>query len=455
MQPLTNHTVKLIIFLLIIGSSISLYSQPDDGNWPSFRGKNAHGTTAGHSTPTEWDVESGKNINWKIDLPGLGHSSPVIWGNRIFITSAISGMDSTELKVGLYGDIASVNDSTEHRFMVYAIDKKSGKIIWEKTAYTGIPKVKRHTKASHANSTPATDGKHLVAFFGSEGLYCYDMNGNLLWKKDLGLLDSGFFMVPEAQWGFASSPIIHNNMVIIQCDVQKNSYLAALDIKTGKEVWKTSRKEVPTWSSPAIYRNGNSTQIIVNGFLHIGGYDAKTGKEVWKMRGGGDIPVPTPIIADNRAYITNAHGWMSPVYAVNLASASGDISADDISDNEHLAWGITKGGAYMQTPLLYDSLLYVCRDNGVLSAYQADTGERIYQQRLAGGKTGFSASSVAADGKLYLTSEAGDIFVIRTGKNFELLAENDMGDICMATPAISEGALFFRTRYHLVSVKNK
>ena len=204
--------------------------------WPSFRGSNANGVADGYSSPVTWNVESSENIRWKTPIPGLGLSSPIVWGDRIFVSTAISGSKNQEFKPGLYGNIASVEDDTPHRWLVYCLDKNTGEVLWKTTAHSGVPKVKRHTKSTHANSTLATDGNHVITFFGSEGLYCYGMEGKLLWSKDFGLLDSGFFMVPAAQWEFGSSPIIYKNMVIVQCDVLKNSFIAALNIEDGSKI---------------------------------------------------------------------------------------------------------------------------------------------------------------------------------------------------------------------------
>jgi len=279
------------------------------------------------------------------------------------------------------------------------------------------------------------------------------MNGKLIWKKDFGILDSGFFLVPNAQWGFASSPVIHDGVVVVQCDVQKNSFLAALDLKTGQEIWRTLREEVPTWSTPTIYTNGDQTQIIVNGFKHIGGYDFKTGKEIWKMSGSGDIPVPTPVVAYNLIFINNAHGKMSPIYAIKT-NAKGDISLNEKdTSNAYIAWSIIRGGAYMQTPLIYGDYLYNLRGNGSLTCYRAETGELVYKEKV-GDMASFSASGVAANGKLYFSSEQGDVFVVKAGSEFELLSVNSMKDICMATPAMSEGMLLFRTHHYLIAVSD-
>jgi outer membrane protein assembly factor BamB len=424
-------------------------------HWPSFRGPNASGIAEGYALPSAWNVERSQNIRWKTPIPGLGLSSPVVWENRVFLSAAIGGQADVRLKVGLYGNIDSVTDDTSHRWIVYCVDKQVGRIVWEKTAHTGVPKVKRHPKSTHANSTLATDGKHVVAFFGSEGLYCYDMDGGLIWSKDLGTLNSAFFVAPSAQWEFASSPIIYDKMVIVQCDVLEGSFIAAFDVESGREIWRTSRDDVPTWSTPAVYASGRNAQVVVNGYKHIGGYDARTGKELWRMRGGGDIPVPTPLVSGDMVFITNAHGRESPIYAIRL-SASGDISLQgEQSYNEYVAWSHSRDGSYMATPLAYGDYLYNCRWNGVLSCYESKTGNRLYQQRLGEGTSGFTASPVAADGKIYISSEDGDVYVVRAGPSYELLAKNSMGEVCMATPAISEGMLLFRTQNHLVAVSSR
>jgi outer membrane protein assembly factor BamB len=424
----------------------------DVPNWPRFRGKDASGVDEGHATPVSWSVEPRSGVAWKTPIPGLGHSSPVVWGDAVFLTTAVSEGGSAPLKVGLYGDIEPVPAEPAHRYVVYRIDKRTGRIVWERTAHEGVPRRPRHPKSTHANPTPATDGRRVVAYFGSEGLFCYDVDGRLLWKKDLGPLDAAFFRVPDAHWGVASSPVVHQGFVYLQADVLNDPFLAAYDLETGRPLWRTPRQDVPTWSTPSVHAVGGRTVVVVNGWKHIGGYDAKTGKEIWNLRGGGDIPVPTPVVAHGLVFITNAHGPGSPIYAVK-ADARGDITLPPgKTASEHIAWSVERGGAYMQTPLVYGELLYTCRDNGVLSVFRARTGERLYQERLGAGSSGFTASPVAADGKVYFTSEEGDVFVVRAGEKFELLAKNALGEVTMATPAISEGRLIFRTRGHLLAV---
>jgi outer membrane protein assembly factor BamB len=420
-----------------------------DTNWPSFRGLRAGGVADGFKTPVRWSVEKNENIKWKTLIPGLSHSSPVIWGERLFLTTAVKE-GKEELKVGLYGNIEPVDDDSEHEFRVLCVDKNTGEILWTRTAWKGVPKIKRHPKGTHAASTAATDGRHVVAFFGSEGLYAYDFSGKLLWKVDLGVLDAGYFRVPSAQWGFGSSPVIHDGRVIVQCDVQKDSFLACLDVKTGKILWRTPRDEVPTWGSPTVDVRKGRSQVIVNGYKHIGGYDLATGKGIWNLEGGGDIPVPTPVVAHDLIFITNAHGRSSPILAISVhAEGKLEMAA---KDSQHTVWSIPRRGNYMQTPLVYGGLLYCRRDSGSLACYVASTGELVYRERLGAGRTGFTGSGVAADGKLYFPSEEGEIHVVKAGRKFEVLAVNELGETCLSSPALSAGTLFFRARHHLYAV---
>lgn len=308
-----------------------------------------------------------------------------------------------------------------------------------------MPEVKRHPKSSHANPSVAVDGKRVVAFFGSEGLYCYDLDGKPIWQKDFGVLESAFFVAPDAQWGFASSPVLYEDKVIVQVDVLKNSFVAALDAKDGNELWRTPRNDVPTWSTPTVHRDETTgrTQVLCNGYKEIAGYDLQTGKKIWTLNGGGDIPTPTPIVAHDLIFVTSSHGPLSPIYAIKT-SAQGDISLEGgQTRNEHIAWSTPRGGNYMQTPIVVGDHLYACRDNGVLTCFEARTGMELYRERLEG--LGFTASPVAAGDRLYFTSEDGQVLVVQAGPKFKLLATNPLGASCLATPAIADEAIFFRT----------
>jgi PQQ enzyme repeat. len=421
-------------------------------NWPSFRGPNATGVVEGRTMPVKWDAEKSSGILWKMAIPGLAHSSPVVWGDKVFITTAISTEQKPETRFGLYGDVAPVKENAKHTWKVFCLDKQTGKVLWERTAYEGVPKVKRHPKATHASSTPATNGKQFVALFGSEGLYCYDLNGKLLWKQDLGVLDAGWFYDPDYQWEHASSPIIYKNLVIVQADLQKNSFIAAYDLKSGKLAWKTAREEIPSWGTPTVYEGKTRAELITNGTKAVRGYDPMTGKELWRLSPNSEITTPTPFVALDLIFVTSGYRPMQPIYAIK-PGASGDISLKDGKEtNEFIAWSKSRGGPYMPTPLVYQELLYVCSNNGVVTAYNARTGERVYQQRLADKGGAFTASPVASDGKIYLSSEDGEIFVVKAGPKHELLAINPVGEVIMATPAISDGILFVRGINHVFAV---
>jgi outer membrane protein assembly factor BamB len=443
--------VPLIFLYSCIYTQIASGQFHDERQWPGYRGFMASGVLDNANLPESFDFNKMENVRWKIKIPGMGISSPVIWGSKLFITTAVSADDKAGFKPGLYGDVTPVKDSSVHDWKVYCLDKSNGKTIWERTAYEGVPKVKRHPKSTHANTTVATDGKHVVAFFGSEGLYCYDFDGKLIWQKNFGVLKSVFFTMKQAEWEFASSPIIHKGVLIVQCDVLDNSFIAAYDVKTGRELWKSERDEYPGWCTPNIYTNAGRTYVAVNGFKHRGGYDFETGKEVWKMSGGGDIQIPTPIVGNNMIYFNSAHGRTSPIIAIKT-SATGDITLKDgETSNSGVVWSIPRGGSYMHTMLLYRNLLYNVNWNGSINCYDPVSGKEVYNAKLGSSKS-FIASPVASDGRIYIVDEEGTIYIISDGKTFKLLAEIPMNDICMTAPAITDGMIFFRTQNNLFAV---
>jgi outer membrane protein assembly factor BamB len=439
------------ISLTFAASALGDGPSKTSGNWPQFRGPGASGVADGRSLPTEWDLESDRNIKWTTPIDGLAHSSPIVWADRIYVTTAISGEPSPELKVGLYGSGDSAADRSEQRWMLIGLDKRTGEILWQREGHRGAPSVARHTKATYCNSTPATDGERIVTFFGSEGLFCFDMDGSPLWKKDLGRLEGGPLEFDTMEWGFASSPVICDGRVFVQCDVHDQAFVAAFDAHSGKQLWRTDRQEVPTWCTPTVYRHAGRARLAVNGFKHIGGYDCQTGREVWRLAGGGDVPVPTPVESEGLLFITNAHGAQRPLYAIRT-SALGDLSEAGESARPHMAWSTMDNGAYMQTPLVYRGRVYSCSDRGVLKCYDAATGKLIYEQRLGKGMAGFTASPVAGDGKIYFANEEGDVYVVRAAGAFDALATNALNDICMATPAISDGVIYFRMKGRLIAV---
>ena len=419
--------------------------------WPSFRGPMGSGFITNSITPVSWNIDDPKDIKWKTAIPGLAHSSPVIWDKYLFVTTAVTSQNDQSLKLGLYGDIDEADDKRIHEFKVYCLDKNTGKILWVRIAHKGIPKSRRHTKSTQANCTPATDGKYLVVHFGSEGLFCYDLKGVLIWKKDLGILNPGPYTDPGVEWGYASSPVIFRNKIIIQCDILVKPHILALELETGNELWRTSREdEVSTWCTPAIYSKNGKTQVIANGYRQICGYDFETGQKIWRLSNGGDAPAPTPVIANDLIYLNSAHGPFSPIFVVR-PEAAGDITLDaESTNNKYIVWSIKRGGAYMQTPLIYQELLYNLNINGMLTCFDALSGETKYKENL---REAFSASAVAADGKIYLSSETGNIYVIKAGPVFTILSRNSLKDNCMATPAISGNTLYFRTQHSVIAIE--
>ena len=421
--------------------------------WLSYRGYMSSGVLDNAHLPETFDPEKNINIRWKVAIPGLGNSSPVIWGNRLFITTAVSAADKAGIKTGIYGDGMPVADSSVHEWKVLCLDKNTGKTLWERTACTGVPKIKRHPKSTHANASAATNGKYVVAFFGSEGLYCYDMEGNLVWKKNFGILKAVAFDLPAAEWEFGSSPVIYDDVLVIQCDVLENSFLATYDLKSGKEIWKVNRDDHPCWCTPNIYMNGDEAVIAVNGYKHRGGYDFKTGKEVWRMSGGGDVPIPTPIVGKGLLFFNSAHGPASPILAITL-NASGDITlGPGEKSNQFVRWSIPRGGSYMHSLLLYHNFLYNFNWNGTVQCYDPETGKVVYTARLGSAKS-FVASAVASDGRIYIADEEGTVYIIRDGSRFELLYQTELNDICLTAPSITDGMIYFRTQKYLVAVGN-
>jgi len=423
--------------------------------WPSFRGPQASGVSEGQNLPDQWNAKSGENILWRIPIPGLAHSSPVVWGNRIFVTSAISTDPKATFRPGLYGDGDASKDRTIHRWVIYSIDRNTGKILWERDAYKGEPKEKRHIKATYANSSPATDGRIVVAWFGSQGVYAYDVSGRFLWKVDLGRLDFGAYDIPTFEWGSASSPIIWNNLVIIQCDTQTDSFIMALDANTGKTVWKTDRDEIPSWGTPTVATTSKGVELIANASNFIRGYDPRTGKELWRLGGSSKITAPTPIFTDDVLVVVSGRGPERPIFVVK-PGAHGDLTLPDgKTSNDSVVWSRTGRGSYMPTPLIYKGILYVLANNGLFDAYNLQTGEEVYRQRLPTVGSGFSASPVASDDKIYLSNEDGEILVISAGPKFNHIATNSMGELLMATPALSNGVMYVRSAQSLFAIGRK
>ena len=428
---------------------------PAEGSWPSFRGREASGVAESQHLPDQWNPSTGQNIVWRTRIPGLGHSSPVVWGDRVFVTSAISSRGRATFKPGLYGDGDASDDRSPHKWTIFAVDKRSGRIEWERVAYEGPPIETRHIKSTYASATPATDGRTVVVSFGSQGVYAYDVNGNFRWKADLGHIKIGAYDIPSFEWGPASSPFLWEDLVILQVDTHLDSFVVALDLATGAIRWKTDRDELPSWGTPTVVMTPAGQELVTNGSKYIRGYDPRTGKELWRLGGSSKITAPTPIFADGMFVVASGRAPERPIFVIK-PGARGDLTLKNGAANSaDVVWSRTGRGSYMPTPLAYGGLLYVLANNGVFDAYDLKSGAEVYRQRLPVVGSGYSASPVAADGKIYLSCEDGEMLVVAAGREFKHLATNAMGELLMATPALSEGVMFVRAVESLFAVGRK
>lgn len=442
--------------------------------WPQFRGPSGSGIADGKDIPLEWSAK--QNVLWSIDVPGRGWSSPVVWRNKVFLTSAISPSSTKQPQAGIFGndyiaallnqglseaeamrrvrnrDIEATEDLTaDVRWMVYCIDAGSGRVEWEREAHNGKPMGGRHRKNSFASETPVTDGQHVYAYFGNVGLFCYSFQGDLVWsyKWDPHKMYLDF--------GTASSPVLHGNRVYVQNDNEEECFLSAIDKKTGKEVWRVLRNPESgrrsDWATPYVWENRARTEIIAIGSGRIISYDLE-GKELWRLGGMKGMPIPLAISDSQLLYVGagDQTGATRPLFAVR-PGAAGDISLrPGETSNAYVAWFLERSSAYVPSPLAYRDRLYVVQDNGIIAAYESRTGRQIYKARIGTGAT-FSSSPWASNGKIFCLSEDGDTYVIRAGDEYRLLAQNSIGEMCLATPAIADGSLFLRTMTKLYRIE--
>ncbi len=415
-------------------------------NWAQWRGSEGTGISSETNLPTEWSIE--KNIKWKTPISGHGHSQPIVWGSKVFLTTdvegeVVAGAKAVEHKENgqpfIHPD--SVGANRKHNFKVICIDRNTGKILWDQIAYTGTVYDDRHRKGSYAAPTPATDGDRVYAWFGGEGdgLYCYDHNGKLLWKTPIGKIAS-YGLGPGA------SPVIHENLVVLQCDEDegKNSFIVAIDKKSGKEVWKTTRKVQASWSTPLVVRSGSRVELITSGNELIISYDPKTGKELWSAKGHGSNAIGTPLEGHGMVFVY-AGFPVKKTFAIKLGG-SGDITSSNV------AWQYDKGTAYVPSSILYGDYLYLMSDRGILTCLEAKTGKVVYEGGRIPVPATFTASPVAFDGKLLLTSEDGDTYIIKAGPKHEVIATNSIGEPVYASPAISDGMIFIRGASNLFGI---
>jgi len=413
--------------------------------WAGWRGPGGQGVTAATGLPSEWG--DGKNVAWKTAIPGRGHSSPVVWGDTIFLTTAIEGevvpgakavdhMD--EGKPFVHPD--AVGADRKHKLEVLAVDAKTGKVLWERVAYEGTPYDSVHRKASFASLTPVTDGEQVYAFFGSEGLYAYDFKGNLKWKASVGGI--GTLGV-----GYGSSPVLHRGLVILLCDEDggEKSFIAAYDAKTGKEAWRVPRKIQVSWATPVVARAGGRDELITAGNEWLIAYDPMTGKELWRAKGLESNAVPTPVVGKDIVVVTS--GYPSKKAVAIKPGGTGDITGSD-----RVLWTYDKGTAYVPSPILYGEYVYLVTDKGLMTCLDAKTGAVKYEGGRVPVPATFMASPVAFDGKILLPSQDGDTFVIKAGPAHEVLRTNSLGEPISASPAMANGRVYIRGERHLFAI---
>ncbi len=420
---------------------------PADGYWPYWRGPAANGMATGDA-PLHWSDT--QNISWKIDIPGLGNSSPVVWGDQIFLTTAIPTGAAAAPASGS-GTLAPQNPHTtsgpiaEHKFDVLCVDRKTGKILWQRTAKTAIPHEGAHqTYGSFASNSPVTDGRNVYAFFGSRGIYCYDMRGNLVWQKDFGIqlrMKMGF--------GEGMAPVLSGDKLLLVFDHEGDSFMVALDKTSGKEIWRVSRDEKTNWAAPLVVEFAGRKQVVVSATKKVRSYDLETGKLIWECAGLGANTIPQPVSQGDLVFVMS--GYNNPNLMAIRLGREGDLTGTDA-----VVWNQVRGNSYTPSPVLYDNKLYVLTDTGMVSCYNAQTGAASYSQVRLPKTYSFKSSPVGANGKLYLASENEDVIVLRMGEKYEVLATNNLTDqTFIATPAITGGEIFLRSKTRLYCIREK
>jgi outer membrane protein assembly factor BamB len=429
--------------------SLTAFAQP---NWPQFRGPHA-GVVEDQVLPATWSPT--ENIAWAVEIPGRGWSSPIAWGDRIFVTTAVPEGDTEMPKKGLYlGGDRSIASDKVHQWKVYCLDANSGKVRWETVAHRGVPPYALHIKNSHASETPVTDGQRVYAYFGNVGLFCYDLDGQPLWSKKWGPFKT------RANWGMAASPVLHEGRLYVINDNEEQSFLVALDARTGEQIWCVDRAEKSNWATPCLWQNDRRTELITSGTGKVRSYDL-AGKLLWELPGTTKIAIPTPFAAEGLLYVTGGFvaDRVRPLYAIR-PGAAGDIAlADDQSSNEAIVWCQRQAGPYNPTPIAYRGYVYVLYDRGTLSCFDAKTGKPVYNGlRIAPGANAFTVSPWANNGKLFCLSEDGDTFVIKAGPleaedALPVVGCNKLQEMCMATPAALQGRLLIRTLSRLYCIR--
>jgi outer membrane protein assembly factor BamB len=409
-------------------------------NWPCFRGLSC-GIAEDKVLPVSWNIT--ENVVWKVYILGRAWSCPVVWGDKIFLTTVASEGSVEEAKKGLYlGGERNKASAAIHHWIVYCFDWHSGKIVWQETVHKGKPAQPVHIKNTYASETPVTDGERVYFYFGNVGVFCFDLEGKELWRKTLDPVKIRY------NWGTAASPVLHGDSLFIVNDNDEKSYLLALDKRTGEEVFRVDRDEKSNWATPYVWQNAKRTELVTCGTGKIRSYDLD-GELLWELGPMSIIAIPTPVAKNGLLYICS--GFIGdrenrPVYAIR-PGASGDITPkDEQNTGKYIAWYHKFGGPYNPSPIAYGDFLYILYDLGAVSCYDGRTGKVIYEkQQLAKDARAFTASPWANDGKLFFLSEDGDTFVIQAGPDFRVLGRNALNEMCMATPATLRGSIIIRT----------
>jgi outer membrane protein assembly factor BamB len=417
-------------------------------HWPQFRGPNAAGVGASRTLPTRWSAT--ENIAWRTALTGKSWSSPIVWGDKIFVTAVVRPSEGEKPKKGLYfGGERLELPKDEHVFNVLCLSLTTGKMLWQKTVFHGPPTTTVHLKNSYGAETPVTDGERVYTLFGGLGLFTLDAkSGKELWSKKLEPRKTRF------GWGYAASPVLHQGKLFLLNDNDEKAELLAFDAKTGKPLWHVERDEKSNWATPFAWQSGGRTELVVPGTRAVRSYDPQDGKLLWSLKGMSSITIPTPTTGEGLLFVSSGYvgDTLRPLYAIR-PGASGDITGSATA----IAWSNPAAGPYNPSPLFYEGRIYVLYDRGLFSAFEAKTGKQLYDRERLPIGSGFTASPWAANGKIYCLSEDGVCYVLRAGDKFELLQTNRLtdDDMCMATPALAGERLLIRTANTLYCVKNK
>ena len=432
----------------------SMTVQVASADWPQWRGPEANGVAADASPPTEWSET--KNVRWKVEVPGRGHASPVVWKDRVYLLSAVPlASKMLDPKTG-EGDASEGDDrrswmnpidvAGDVEFVLLAYDRSTGALAWKRTATIARPHDGTHGDATWASASVATDGEHLVAHFGSMGLFVYDMNGTLRWQRDFGDMQT------RNGFGEGASPVLFGNRLIVNWDHEEDSFLTVLDKATGEEIWRRMRDEVTSWSTPIVEVVNGRPQVIVSATDRIRGYDLETGEVVWQTGGMTVNVVPSPFEVDGIAYMASGFRG-NAVRAVRLSEAEGEVEPAPEGGSSALVWSVDEDAPYVPTPVVYDGALYMMKSNsGILTALDAKTGERLYGPVRVPGIDNIYSSLVAADGRVYVVGRGGTTTVVRAGETFEVLAENALDDTFDASPALAGSELYLRGARYLYSL---